>query len=334
MRFQNKIGTVLWIFFLSTIIISCNYYDDKEPYKANISGKAGEVIIIINEKLWEGMVGDTIFYSLSVPFGVMPQDEAIFDVVQIPHEAFKNIFKTHRNLIFIDIGIQNTESKVTKSTDKWANSQLVYHFYAPNDTAFIAIWEKYKDNIIETIFNEEMIRYRNAFVGFQNDEAKQKILNKYNLSIDLTTEYSIDVLDDHFCWISRETQISSQGIFIYDYPYTDSNTFTLDYLVEKRDEITKANVPGPNDGTYMQTETRVPIYFEETTINGNYAFLMRGLWRTENYFLGGPFVSITMLDEQRNRIVTVETYIYAGKQKKKLYLWQTESIIRTLEIKK
>lgn len=323
---------ILILSVLSLTLFGCNFYKNSAPVRPNSSGKAGEVIIVIEDKLWDGKAGDTIFYTLGAPFGVMPQDEPMFDVVQIPHDAFKNIFKTHRNIIFIDVSSQHPDPKVTKTTDKWANSQLIYHFYAPNDTSFITLWSKHKDEVIKTIFNAEMTRYKNAFIGFQNEEGKSKIAKKYNISIDLTSEYHVDELKDNFCWASRETEISSQGIFIYDYPYTDTNTFTRDYLVAKRNQVLKANVPGPNEGTYMQTETRAPITVEDISINGNYAMLMRGLWYTENYFLGGPFVSITMLDEKRNRIITVEAYVYAGKQKKKLYVWQTESIIRTLKI--
>jgi len=87
-------------------------------------------------------------------------------------------------------------------------------------------------------------------------------------------------------------------------------------------------------GVLPQDESifNVPFVVEEINLNGEYAFVIRGLWHTKNYFMGGPFVSITTLDKDRNRIVTVETFVYAGKQRKKLYLWQVESIIKTLKI--
>ncbi|MBN2892366.1 MAG: DUF4837 family protein [Bacteroidales bacterium] len=318
--------------FLTLFFYSCNFYENSNPVKPNATGKAGEIIVVIQDNLWEGHVGDTIYYALAKPFDVLPQDEATFDVVQIPHDAFQNIFKSHRNIIFINVSSQHPEKKLTLTIDKWANSQLVYHFYAPNDTAFIDLWEKNIDGVLKNIFKEEMKRYQRAYSSFQNDVAKRNVEEKYNIYLAIPNEYHVDVLDDHFCWISRETDISSQGILIYDYPYVDSNTFTLDYLVKKRNQITKSKVPGPNNGTYMQTETRAPIVTEQMTLNGNYAFMMRGLWYTENYFMGGPFVSFSVLDEKRNRVVTVEAYVYAGKQNKKLYVWQVESVLRSLKI--
>lgn len=323
------------LFFLSIITIlfaSCNYYADEDPIKPNSTGKAGEIIVVIEDNLWKGKVGDTIYYGLSQPFDVLPQDEPFFDVVHIPHDAFKNFFKTHRNLIFVRVGPSHEENKLTVEKNKWSNSQLIYHFYAPNDTAFISLWEDSVAYVMQNILDTEMERYKRAYAKFQNDEAKRKVAENFNISLSIAQEYNIDVEEEHFFWISRETEVSSQGIFIYDYPYTDSNTFTVDYLVNKRNQIAKAKVPGPIDGSYMQTESRVPIVTDEFYLNGNYAFLMRGLWYTENYFLGGPFVSISVLDKKNDRVICLDAYVYAGKQNKKLYVWQVESILRTMKI--
>ncbi len=322
------------LFLISILLIfSCKEFKrENAPIKPNSSGKSGEIVVVINDTYWDGHIGDTILFTLSKPFGVLPQDEPFFNVVHIPFASFQSIFKTHRNIIFIDIDKKYVEPKVKVSRDKWAKYQLIYTFSAPDEQSFLELWQKNVDAMMNAYFNEEMKRYQRAYASDLNEKAMRKIEDKYHISMQIPTGFFLDVEKEHFAWISRETEISSQGIFIYDYPYTDTNTFTTDYLIAKRDLITRKNVPGPNDGTYMQTEKRVPIQSEVINLNGEYALLLRGLWYTENYFLGGPFVSITTLDKERNRIVTVEAYVYAGKQDKKLYLWQTEAIIRTLKI--
>ena len=314
-------------------ILSCNQFKrENAPIKPNPSGKSGEIVVVIDDKYWDSRIGDTILFKLSEPFGVLPQDEPFFNVVHIPYSSFQSIFKTHRNLVFIDIDSKYTTPEVKVKRDKWANYQLIYTFFAPNDSAFLELWRDNVDKMMSAFFEEEMSRYQKSFANDLNKKAMQEIADMYHISMQIPTGFYLDVKKEHFAWISRETEISSQGIFIYDYSYTDTNTFTQKYLIAKRDLITKENVPGPNEGTYMQTEKRVPIESQAINLNGQYALLLRGLWYTENYFLGGPFVSITTLDEKRNRIITVEAYVYAGKQDKKLYLWQTEAIIRTLKI--
>jgi len=325
---------IVFILISITFFWGCKNSNNSTPIKPNPSGKTGEIIVIIPDKQWEGKVGDTIFFALSKPFGVLPQDEPYFNIVHLQKNAFKNIFKTHRNIIFINISKDYPEPKIKIERNIWAKLQLVYRFYAPDTAAFFKLWTENIDGIMQKIYDEELSRYSLSYKKSLNEKAISKIKENFDISLQIPVNYNLDVLKDHFAWISNETNVSSQGIFIYDYPYVDSNTFTTDYIIKKRDMITKLNVPGPTEGSYMQTEKRVPFKVEQMNLNGNYTYVIRGLWYTENYFLGGPFVSYSILDTARNRVVTVEAYIYAGKQEKKLYVWQTEAVLRSIKILK
>jgi len=84
----------------------------------------------------------------------------------------------------------------------------------------------------------------------------------------------------------------------------------------------------------MKTEDQFPVMFSENAKNGQYMVEMRGLWRTEKAFMGGPFISHTMLDEQRNRVVTVDGFVYAPSLDKRLYVREIEAILYTFDIVK
>jgi hypothetical protein len=134
----------------------------------------------------------------------------------------------------------------------------------------------------------------------------------------------------NFVWISNELAESSQGIFIYYYPYTDPDAFEVDNLLDKRDAFLKKNVMGPNAGSYMTTERRFYTVKKEFLLKERYFVELRGLWKLENGFMGGPFVSLTTLDEENNRVVTVEGFVYAPKGRKRNLLRQVEAILYTL----
>jgi hypothetical protein len=142
----------------------------------------------------------------------------------------------------------------------------------------------------------------------------------------------MDVDSSNFVWLASETPLSSQGIFIYFYPYTDENTFTPEYLVEKRDKFLKKFVPGPSPNTWMATEDLLPPSFNEFKLDEKYYSELRGLWKLQNGFMGGPFVSFSTVDESRMRVVTVEGFVYAPSEEKRELLRQVESILYTLEI--
>jgi hypothetical protein len=59
---------------------------------------------------------------------------------------------------------------------------------------------------------------------------------------------------------------------------------------------------------------------------------VRGLWDLENGFMGGPFISHSVYDAKRNRIITVDGYIYHPNLKKRVKLKQIEAIIYSMEI--
>ena len=48
--------------------------------------------------------------------------------------------------------------------------------------------------------------------------------------------------------------------------------------------------------------------------------------------MGGPFVSITTIDQKRNRIVTADGYVYGGKKNKRELVRQIEAVLYTLKI--
>ncbi|MBA7543170.1 hypothetical protein ES705_35500 [subsurface metagenome] len=48
--------------------------------------------------------------------------------------------------------------------------------------------------------------------------------------------------------------------------------------------------------------------------------------------MGGPFVSISQLDETRNRVVTIEGFVFAPAHEKRDLLRQVEAKILSLEI--
>ena len=84
----------------------------------------------------------------------------------------------------------------------------------------------------------------------------------------------------------------------------------------------------------MITEREYGPFFSQYMLRGKqYAAELRGLWKMENGIsMGGPFVSITTLDEKRNKVVTVEGFVFAAGLEKRNYLRQVEAIVLSLEI--
>lgn len=315
---------------LSIFLFSCGK-EYKEEIKVNSTGKAGEVMIVIDNSRWESQIGDSLFEAFTAPFEVLPQEESSYRVSHTSSKNFINILTKHRNILIIKIE-NNLKNEIITSHDKWANNQLVIQINSSDDTSFLKYWADNKKNIIKTYFNEDIKRLQMAYAKYLNNKAIEKIKEKFGLQISIPTDFNLDVIKDDFCWISKETPKSSQSILIYTYTFTDSLQLLPENIIKKRDLVAKQNVPGPKDGTYMQTEKRIDLNLERIVINNQNAILLRGLWYIENYFMGGPFISITIPDYSKKRIVTIDAFVYGGKEDKKILIWQVEAIIKTIKL--
>ena len=58
----------------------------------------------------------------------------------------------------------------------------------------------------------------------------------------------------------------------------------------------------------------------------------RGLWRMKGDFMGGPYVSHTRLDENNQRIITAEIFVYSPDKMKRNLVRQMEASLYTLKL--
>jgi len=252
-------------------------------------------------------------------------------LVQIPPKAFSEIFKTHRNIIRVKISSQINEPKVYMRKDVYAKPQMLVQIEAGNIDEFINLFIEHSG----TIENKLLLKERNRIIGnykrFEDINIGTTLRDKHGLKLTFPRGFTYDMDTSNFIWVSHETRNVSQGVFIYYYNYTDTTAFDKENLISSRDRYLRAFVHGQNKGSYMSTEKRILPAYREFLRNNQYYTELKGLWRLEGDFMGGPFISLSTVDTIRNRVVTVEGYVYAPKNDKRNFLRQTEAILYTLE---
>ena len=314
---------------LATMIFAgCN--NVREKVLPQISGKAGEVVIVIEDQVWKS-TADTIENILKADVPGLPQEEPMFDVVRIPNSAFSEIFQRHRNIISCRIASDST-ANIKVAHDLWATPQTVIQIVAPSAQAFEQLFSDNREKIVGLLLKAEQDRIIKNYSTFPERQVMNKLAKATGVTMTIPKGYTFDMDTNNFVWISHETPEISQGLFVYYYDYTDSLMLTRDSLIAMRNRMCKAYVGGPSDGSYMTTDMHEGITtFSSYNFRGRYTAELRGLWRTEGDFMGGPFVSITQYDEKHGRIVTVDGYVYAGKKDKRNYMRQVEAIMSTME---
>jgi hypothetical protein len=335
-----------FIFILAATIIMLSACGSSEKYLMSSSGRTGEIIVVCENHFWEDTLGGLFKYHLEQYQVGLPQQEYQFNVGQYNHEDFNKILKNHRNIILTEISTKYDSAYCEYTKDQWALNQIVVKLYAPTQEAMLPLLQRESTKIVRLFKNIEKQRLIDKFKAQHNPNLIATLEKEHGLRLYVQRDFDLAVNKKNFVWlksdkvryVSGTAHDVDQGIFIYYYPYKDSNTFTLEYLLSVRDSVCKANVPGPSEGSYMATErdsmyypVGIPVYLND---NKDYAFEIRGLYKTVNDYYGGPFISLTTYDAARGRIVTIDAYVFAPKFNKREYIREMEAMCYTLEFSK
>ena len=297
---------------------------------------------------------DLVDAIMAADMPCMPQVEPYFRLTNVSMSHFDDMFKPTRNILFIDINPQKyTQLKTKVSKNYWSKPQAVCRIQSPSQEEFVAYWLEHGKEIREWFVEQEIQRQTKFYRASTNKEARA-ILQKqgydmlipedYIVLMDTVlagaTTYSLRqpiVLENEVrvLWCCNNKGSMRRDIVVYSYPYTDANTFTSDFLNEKRDAVLSRIVKGSVEGAYMGTEYKVmPPQMQRVSVKDSLqAYEVRGLWKILNgEAMGGPYVSHTRLDQVNARVVTAETFLYAAGQKKRTALRQAEAILYTLTL--
>ena len=297
----------------------------------NISGKAGEVIVVIDRVNWEGDLGNTVRLLLADDCPWLAQKEPLYTLVNVAPGAFTDLFKVHRNIVFFDIDPQVQNEAITYRSDMWASPQCVIQVSAATAENAQHLLEEEGETIVAVIEQAERDRVIANTRLYEERSLAPQVRKIMGGSPHFPSGYKLKKKTDNFIWIADEKQYTNQGVFIYKYPVTESEPFTLDNIIRHRNEFLKENVPGMFDGTYMITADYIPPTVSYLQYKGRSFAQTRGFWEVYNDFMGGPFVSHSFYSQDGKDIIVLEAFVYAPKYDKRQYLRQVESLLYSFE---
>ncbi len=321
-----------WFLLLPALLLAgCKDKVKDDQLLPNVTGKAGEVVLVINGDEWDNSVGYEFRKKLTVAHPALPQIEPLFDLVHIPYSAFNNIFKTHRNLILAKVSSDYEEPKILLQRNVHSKPQFVANVIAPDDSSMARLLREKGDLLVHKLLEAERERHMKNYKKYEAKGLQQAMKKKFNASLILPAGYKLVVDTTNFQWFEYETPEVTSGVFLYSYPH-DAPVFSTDLLAEKRNEFTKKYVPGGPAGSYVTIEKRLDPYLRKVAIDDETMLEMRGLWRVEKDFMGGPFISLSVYDTINRRVVTADGFVYAPQFDKRDYLRQVEAAVYSLTL--
>jgi hypothetical protein len=318
------------LILLAGTLVSCN---QKGPLSKRSTGPTAEILVVTNrQEAWNGPTGNTVREILTSEYPALPQPEPRFDLLDISLETFEksDLFKTHHSIFIIHISDTVHKPSFGVSRDDWISPQCVIRLLARDDSSAIAMLNQNREAVIELFNQSERERMKGLFSDFPDATLRKTLSKDFGISLSLPVGYYLAKQAPGFIWIRNETAKTGMGLLIYYMDYTDTSLFSPATIIGHRNFMTKQYVPGDAEGSYMITnDTIVLPEFRKVDFNGHYAVETRGLWKVVHDYMGGPFISYTVVDEKRNRLVTLDGYVYAPNAPKRNMIIQIESILRS-----
>lgn len=317
---------------LSFLLLLPSCKEERSKLSSNrSSGATAEVIVVMENDLWEGTAGETIRTSLLREMPGMPWGEPMFRPIQIAPKNFDKNYQRHHNIIMAQLDGSLDSVSVETKDDFWAKPQRLIRLRATTVDGLIAAWIKREENIIELLRESGRARMQGLFAEMPDVNLKKKLIETMGLNLTLPGGFSVAKMTPEFAWLRKETKDFSQGIIIYFTPYEDTSYFNQQLLLNRRNQMCMLYIPGEREGSYMTTANSFPPESERILFKDKFAVETRGLWDVQGDFMGGPFLNYAILDEENNRIISLDGYVYYPNNDKRDLLLQLEAMFYTLE---
>ena len=334
---------ILFYAIIAFVCVACS----NDRLLTSATGSIYECLVVAPAS---GEVSQAVSQTMGADMYGLPQMEPYFTVSSVPASQFDDFLKSTRNILLVDINEHKyTQVKAQKSRDVWSKPQAVIRIQAPSDEAFMAYWRENGEVIREWFVREELARQIRFYRANTNKEARAH-LDRRGYDLLLPEDFML-IMDTtllingengenvHVLWACNNKGPMRKDVLVYDYPYTVQEQFSGESIVAMRNAIEGRLVSAQVEGSHMGTEykhfppvSRQVAALRDTT-GGFYAIETRGLWKMlDGEAMGGPFVSLTRLDQVNGRVVTAEAFLFAAGQKKRNAMRQIEAILYTLEM--
>ena len=294
------------------------------------SGKINHVSVVIDNILWEENVGNTIRDVIGVPVIGLPQEEPTFSMKQMPPVVFSDFARKNRTVLKIEKG-KEADTKFYK--DVYAKPQSVVVISGQTNAEIIEQVEANADRIIQT-FKEIEIKEKQRRIR-QSLNKNNTIEETLGLRINFPSAYRVAKDEDGFFWLRKDLRTGSMNLMLFSIPMGSiaEGEEAVNDVIKLRDSIGKQHIPGPVEGSYMITEEAFTPFMTETIIDNKPALETKSTFEVKNAFMAGPFINYIIKDEVNNRLVVAEGFTFAPSVEKRDYMFELESIIRSISIK-
>lgn len=315
---------------LMALIAFCGCSGSSGTLLPNVSGSAGEVLVVIGKEQWDGELGMEIRDILEADCPYLVLREPLFRVSNVPPGSFNNMFKVHRNIVLMNVGPSVDTLSIEYRKDVWAAPQALIQVNAPSERDAISLIGHDVVRIQEYFEQMERDRIIRNSALYEALDLREPMKELTGGTLHFPSAYKLKKRTSDFLWFSDSKQAMFQDLLAFKFP-AKRNALDPDNLVKQIIKALNENVPGMLEGSYMNLNTEFEPSVRSLKYKGREFMEVRGYWNVTNDYMGGPFVSHAFYSKDGKDVIVIFGFVYAPKFDKRKYLRQTDALVYSFE---
>ncbi len=345
---------------LVSLLWSCGNGEKETALLPKASGRPGEMIVVMDSGQWKSPVGDAIKNTFQAEIDGLPRQEYMFKLNRVEPSKFNSVLKTVKNLLFVvtldsktpaskmirsfftksslDQIKSNDELFVFTAKDEFARGQNIMYLFANTEGQLLSKIHENKERLQDYFNKAEKERLEQGlYKAREATNFSDLLIKDHQFSIRIPFGYKLVLNEPGFVWFRQINDESDKDIFISYKPYYSESVFKNDRIIAHRDSVARNQLFEDPDrpNTFIKTETEVPyipVISRQYNFSNKYAQETRGLWKTNNLSMGGPFLGYTLVDEELNRVYYIEGFVYSPGKSQRDIMREMEVILNTFKV--
>ena len=327
---MKKLGTYCWLILLF-LVAACTKKDKVFTGTLEPSyGNRNEVVLVIDDSLWIGALGDSIRAKLAQPTPGLTKQEPIFDLLQLDPKIFSTKAKTARNIVLFSV---NTAHEFALEKSLNATPQNFFFVRARTTSDLIRLFDKKADSII-SVFNASELNEEMHQIVRSGNRNTQELKDFFGCTLSIPSAYHLQIENEFpFLWYQKDLSSGNLNLILYEFPIAEieNNQATVEeHLLQARDFIGSEFLKTAKDAAYVTTTQNASLHIFETTVQDLPVYRISGKWETVNDYMTGPFVCYAIRDDYYKRYLFIEGFVNNPFKDKRNQLLEMEAIIKTI----
>ncbi len=295
--------------------------------------KSDRILIVIDDDLWLGEIGDTIRSTLAQGIeGIVPF-EPMFELDQQSPTNFLHSTMTRKNIVFFADFSDSSQFYILKN--RYSNPQNYFVVEGTDIKNSIDIFLNNKDSIISRFHHQELEDLR-AVINKSTVRYTSYLNERYRLNLNLPESYKRVLVDDNFLWFKKDIASGNSNILAYSIKKNKikASIYADDFvqnLASIRDSIIGKYVHSiePNSTFYMSMDNY--RYCRKFEYKNSKILEIKGTWDIKNSFMSGPYSTYFIDNNQNDYYVIFEGFAYNPSMRKRELMLEIEAILSSLD---